>query len=166
MVEQAEQGDLVAALQEMKQQGKVRWIGFSSTEPHLETYIGWGVFDVFQIPYSALERQHEDAIRRAADAGAGVIVRGGVARGEPGAGLGNDDRWAAWEKAEAGRTAGGGRNPDGVPAALHQQPPRDVHQHRRHQEPGAPRRERRRRRARTARRRHYAEAKRRLSAGG
>src|SRR5919107_383781 len=30
-VEQTEQGDLVAALQEMKDQGKVRWIGMSST---------------------------------------------------------------------------------------------------------------------------------------
>jgi len=98
-VEQCEQGDLVAALQEMQAQGKVRWIGISSTQPHLETYIGWGVFDVFQIPYSALERQHEALIQQAADAGAGVIVRGGVARGEPGAGLGNKDRWALWDKA-------------------------------------------------------------------
>jgi aryl-alcohol dehydrogenase-like predicted oxidoreductase len=98
-VEQTEQGELVAVLQEMKEQGKVRFLGCSSTHPHLETYIGWGVFDVFQIPYSALERQHEEAIQKAADAGAGVIVRGGVARGEPGSGLGNRERWAAWEAA-------------------------------------------------------------------
>lgn len=98
-VEQTEQGDLVAVLQEMKQQGKVRWIGCSSTHPHLEKYIESGVFDVFQIPYSALERQHEEAIQKAADAGAGVIVRGGVARGEPGEGLGNQDRWTAFEAA-------------------------------------------------------------------
>jgi aryl-alcohol dehydrogenase-like predicted oxidoreductase len=98
-VEQCEGGELVSALQEMKAQGKVRSIGCSSTHPHIETFIGWGVFDVFQIPYSALERQHEDAITRASEAGAGVIVRGGVARGEPGAGLGNQDRWAAWEAA-------------------------------------------------------------------
>lgn len=98
-VEQCENGDLVSVLQEMRQQGKVRFVGCSSTNPHLATYIGWGVFDVFQIPYSALERVHEQAIGDAADAGAGVIVRGGVARGEPGAGLGNQDRWAQWEKA-------------------------------------------------------------------
>jgi aryl-alcohol dehydrogenase-like predicted oxidoreductase len=98
-VEQCEQGDLVAVLNEMKAQGKVRWIGCSSTLPHIETYIGWGVFDVFQIPYSALERVHEDVIQKAAHSGAGVIVRGGVARGEPGAGLGNQDRWAGFEKA-------------------------------------------------------------------
>ena len=98
-VEQCEENDLVAVLQEMKAQGKARWVGISSTEPHLETFIGWGVFDTFQIPYSALERQHEALITAAADSGAGVIVRGGVARGEPGAGLGAQDRWAGWEGA-------------------------------------------------------------------
>jgi aryl-alcohol dehydrogenase-like predicted oxidoreductase len=99
-VEQCEQGDLVAVLQEMQQQGKVRWIGCSSTNPHLPTYIRWGVFDVFQIPYSALEREHEAQIQAAADAGAGVIVRGGVARGEPGSGLGAAQRWALWDAAQ------------------------------------------------------------------
>jgi len=99
-VEQTETGDLVAALQEMKEQGKVRWIGISSTHPHIETYVGWGVFDVFQIPYSALEREHEVVIQQAHESGAGVIIRGGVARGEPGEGLGNLDRWTGWEKAK------------------------------------------------------------------
>ena len=98
-VEQCKDGDLVAVLYEMKEQGKVRWIGMSSTTPHLETYIGWGVFDTFQIPYSALEREHEELIQAASDSGAGVIVRGGVARGEPGAGLGEQDRWANWNAA-------------------------------------------------------------------
>jgi aryl-alcohol dehydrogenase-like predicted oxidoreductase len=98
-VQQCQSGDLVTALQEMKEQGKVRWIGISATNPHLETYIRWGVFDSFQIPYSALERDHEELIQAASDSGAGVIVRGGVARGEPGAGLGNEDRWATWEAA-------------------------------------------------------------------
>jgi aryl-alcohol dehydrogenase-like predicted oxidoreductase len=99
-VEQTQAGDLVAVLQEMKQQGKVRWIGCSSTLPHIETYIEWGVFDVFQIPYSALERQHENVISRAAASGAGVIDRGGVARGEPGEGLGGEDRWARYDAAK------------------------------------------------------------------
>ncbi|HLV78816.1 MAG TPA: aldo/keto reductase [Chthonomonadaceae bacterium] len=98
-VEQAEQGDLVSALKEMRRQGKVRWIGCSSTLPHIATYIQWGVFDVFQIPYSALERQHENVIAQAAQAGAGIIDRGGVARGEPGEGLGGQDRWQKFEAA-------------------------------------------------------------------
>ncbi len=99
-VEQVERGNLVEALQEMKQQGKVRWTGVSSTIPHIFTYIDWGVFDTFQIPYSALEREHEEVITRASQSGAGIIVRGGVARGEPGQGLGNQDRWKEWETAK------------------------------------------------------------------
>jgi len=98
-VEQVEQGKLVDVLQEIKAAGKTRWIGISSTAPHLATFIAWGVFDTFQIPYSALERQHEQLIQRAHAAGAGTIVRGGVARGEPGEGQGNADRWERWEAA-------------------------------------------------------------------
>ncbi|MBA8793369.1 aryl-alcohol dehydrogenase-like predicted oxidoreductase [Friedmanniella endophytica] len=98
-VEQTESNDLVTVLQEIRDQGMTRFIGISSTEPHLETYIEWGVFDAFQIPYSALERQHERLIQAAADSGAGVIIRGGVARGEPGTGLGDGDRWEGWRKA-------------------------------------------------------------------
>jgi aryl-alcohol dehydrogenase-like predicted oxidoreductase len=112
-VQQCEEGDLVSALKDMKAQGKVRWIGISSTTPHLDTYISWGVFDTFQIPYSALERKHEPLIQAAADSGAGVIVRGGVARGEPGEGLGNQDRWALWEKANLDELLNEGENRTG-----------------------------------------------------
>lgn len=99
-VETCERAKLVDVLKELKQAGVTRFIGCSSTSPHLKTYIGWGVFDVFQIPYSALERRHENLITAAADSGAGVIIRGGVARGEPGSGLGNQDRWQTFEKAQ------------------------------------------------------------------
>ena len=99
-VEQVEQGDLVQVLNDLQAAGKTRWIGCSSTVPHLATYIAWGVFDAFQIPYSALERRHEAWISRAAATGAGIIIRGGVARGAPDdAGLGGGDRWAIWDKA-------------------------------------------------------------------
>ncbi len=99
-VEQCVEGELVDALKEMKQQGKVRWIGCSSTLPHITAYIEWGVFDTFQIPYSALERAHENVITKAAQSGAGIIDRGGVARGEPGVGLGGTDRWVKFEQAK------------------------------------------------------------------
>ncbi len=98
-VEAAEQGNLVAALQEMRQQGKVRFIGISTTLPYLPIYLRWGVFDTFQTPYSALERDHEEWIGQAAAAGIGVIVRGGVGRGEPGAGRGDAGRWGQFEAA-------------------------------------------------------------------
>jgi aryl-alcohol dehydrogenase-like predicted oxidoreductase len=99
-VETSEKNGLVDVLQELQREGVVRHIGCSSTSPHLATYIDWGVFDVFQIPYSALERRHENLITRAAEAGAGIIIRGGVARGEPGSGLGGEDRWKIFEAAK------------------------------------------------------------------
>ena len=99
-VEECESGGLVDALQDMRAQGLVRWIGMSSTLPHLPTFVEWAVFDAFQIPYSALERQHEEWLTRAAEAGAGIIVRGGVAQGEPGQGGGSDSRWASFEEAK------------------------------------------------------------------
>ncbi len=98
-VEETEKNQLVDALKEMQEQGKVRFISISTTSPHLPVYLKWGIFDTFQIPYSALEREHEDLISRAAKAGIGTIIRGGVARGEAGVGLGNVDRWKKFEEA-------------------------------------------------------------------
>jgi aryl-alcohol dehydrogenase-like predicted oxidoreductase len=77
-----EQGALEAALA-LKKAGKVRLVGVSGTLPQLAEQIGMGVFDAFQIPYSALQREHEEIIARASTAGAGIIIRGGVARGAP-----------------------------------------------------------------------------------
>lgn len=98
-VEETEQNHLVDALKEMQQQGKVRFISISTTLPHLPTYLEWGVFDTFQIPYSALERTHEEWISRSAEAGIGTIIRGGVAKGEAGVGLGSQERWQKFEEA-------------------------------------------------------------------
>ena len=77
-----EHGALEAALA-LKREGKVRFIGVSGTLPNLSEQIEMGVFDAFQVPYSALQRDHEEVISKAAAAGAGIIIRGGVARGAP-----------------------------------------------------------------------------------
>jgi aryl-alcohol dehydrogenase-like predicted oxidoreductase len=77
-----EQGGLQEALK-LKAEGKVRFIGVSGTLPNLVAQIDMGVFDAFQIPYSALQREHEEVIAKAGRAGAGTIIRGGVARGAP-----------------------------------------------------------------------------------
>ncbi len=77
-----EHGALEAALS-LKKAGKVRLVGVSAVLPQLIEQIEMGVFDAFQIPYSALQREHEAAISRASAAGAGIIIRGGVARGAP-----------------------------------------------------------------------------------
>ncbi len=80
---QLEADDTIQTLLSLRQAGKVRFIGMSGNLPNLPEHIRMGVFDVFQIPYSALQPEHEDLISAAAAAGAGTLVRGGAARGAP-----------------------------------------------------------------------------------
>ena len=96
--QQLEDEGALEALLELKQQGKVRFIGVSGTIPNLKQQIDMGAFDEFQIPYSALERNHEDLISEAARSGAGVVIRGGVAKGAPERETG--DPWTRWQEAE------------------------------------------------------------------
>jgi aryl-alcohol dehydrogenase-like predicted oxidoreductase len=90
----------IQTLQDLKHAGKIRFLGVSSILPHLIDHIHMGVFDVIQVPYSALQPEHEGAIAEAARAGAGIVIRGGVARGEPGSGQGFADVWKLWEQAQ------------------------------------------------------------------
>jgi aryl-alcohol dehydrogenase-like predicted oxidoreductase len=80
---QLEADGTIECLQQLRTDGKLRFIGMSGTLPNLPDHIAMGVFDAFQIPYSALQRDHEELISRAADRGAGTVIRGGVARGAP-----------------------------------------------------------------------------------
>jgi aryl-alcohol dehydrogenase-like predicted oxidoreductase len=73
----------VETLQSLRDEGKIRFIGMSGILPNLPDHIAMRVFDVFQIPYSAVQREHEDLITAAAGAGAGTLIRGGAARGAP-----------------------------------------------------------------------------------
>src|ERR671925_1653906 len=88
-----EQEGAIQTLQDLQRAGKIRFLGCSSILPHITDHIAMGVFDVFQIPYSALQPEHEASIADAAKAGAGIVIRGGVARGEPGGGQGPPDVW-------------------------------------------------------------------------
>ena len=76
-----EENRTVETLRELQAEGKVRFVGMSGILPDLPDHIAMGVFDVFQIPYSAVQRDHEELITEAADAGAGTFIRGGAARG-------------------------------------------------------------------------------------
>lgn len=87
------------ALLELKAAGKVRFIGMSGTFRHLMDHIAMGVFDVFQIPYSAVEREHETAIAAAARQGAGIVIRGGAAKGAPTEGKQAGLQWERWRQA-------------------------------------------------------------------
>ena len=90
----------VEALVDLQQQGKVRHLGMSGTLPNLHEQIDMGVFDVLQIPYSAMERRHETLISQAAETGIGNVIRGGVAKGEPGqSGVPRPDPWKTFESA-------------------------------------------------------------------
>ena len=98
--ETLEENGSVETVLDLQQQGKVRFIGMSSTLPNLLDHIAMGVFDTFQIPYSALQREHEEVITQAAQAGAGIIIRGGAAKGVLPREKREDDRWAIWQRAQ------------------------------------------------------------------
>jgi aryl-alcohol dehydrogenase-like predicted oxidoreductase len=76
-----EENHTVQTLGDLQTEGKVRFIGMSGILPDLRDHIAMGVFDVFQIPYSAVQRDHEELITEAAGTGAGTFIRGGAARG-------------------------------------------------------------------------------------
>ena len=88
-VEQLRDNQTVETLQELQKEGKVRFIGMSGILPNLPGQIAMDVFDAFQIPYSAVQRDHEELITAAAGTGAGTLIRGGAARGAPSA----DKNW-------------------------------------------------------------------------
>ena len=91
--------ELIETLREIQSQGMTRFIGASQTLPLLEEYVATGAFDTFQIPYSCLEPQHNEAIIRAAEAGAGIIIRGGIGLGGPDADLLENVPVDVWKQA-------------------------------------------------------------------
>ena len=93
-----EHGALETVL-ELKRAGTVRFVGMSGTLPHLSDHLAMGMFDVFQIPYSAVEREHEALITAAAEAGAGIVIRGGAAKGAPTEGKQAGVQWERWQQA-------------------------------------------------------------------
>jgi len=99
-VEAVVENDIVDALREIRRNGHTKFISVSSTLPHLPKFLEMGCFDTFQIPYSALERAHEDWITRVGESGAGVIVRGGVAKGTVSGVPSAGGRWDTWNAAK------------------------------------------------------------------
>lgn len=94
------QAGLIDLLQEFRRQGKVRFIGVSSSLPELAGMIELGVFDTYQIPYSCLAPQHDRLIRQAAATGAGIILRGGIAQGGPDAEIQRPALNDVWSRAK------------------------------------------------------------------
>src|SRR6202012_4909741 len=96
-LETLEENHTGQTLRGLQAEGKVRFIGMSGILPNLPDHLAMGVFDVFQIPYSAVQRDHEDLITAAAEAGAGTFIRGGVARGA----AAEDKNWQAGPLSQA-----------------------------------------------------------------
>lgn len=94
-----EQNEAVETLKDLQAQGKIRFLGMSGTLPNLVDHIKMGVFDVFQIPYSGLQRETEDAISLASEAGAGIVIRGGAAQGGAREGRRSGASWDIWKAA-------------------------------------------------------------------
>jgi aryl-alcohol dehydrogenase-like predicted oxidoreductase len=92
----------VETMLSLRDEGKVRFIGMSGIRPNLPDHIAMGVFEVFQIPYSAVQREHEELITEAAARGAGTLIRGGAARGAPA-----EDK--AWRQGPLGLDQGEGQ---------------------------------------------------------
>ncbi|WP_153556182.1 aldo/keto reductase [Roseimaritima sediminicola] len=90
---------LIDLLEDFRRQGLVRFIGVSSKLPDVDGLIDLDVFDTFQMPYSCLAPEHSDAMQRAADRGAGVIVRGGIAHGGPDAEIQRPALNDVWQRA-------------------------------------------------------------------
>jgi aryl-alcohol dehydrogenase-like predicted oxidoreductase len=98
---QMETDHTIETLVALRDEGKVRFIGMSGILPHLPDHLAMGVFDVFQIPYSVVQREHEDLVTAAFEAGAGTLIRGGAARGAPA-----DDK--GWQQGPLGLPEGEG----------------------------------------------------------
>ena len=97
-LDQCRSADLVDALNKFKKSGKCRWIGISTSTPDFKKFVEWNSFDIFQIPYSALQMENEDTMNTAANSGAGIIINGAVALGEPNVGTGSQAIWGNFEK--------------------------------------------------------------------
>jgi len=97
--ETLERRGLIDLLRGFRDQGLIRHIGVSSSLPHLPGMIKLGVFDTFQIPHSCLAPEHHDLITKAAETGAGIIIRGGIAHGGPDAEIERPSLNEVWSRA-------------------------------------------------------------------
>jgi aryl-alcohol dehydrogenase-like predicted oxidoreductase len=109
--ETLQRAGLIDELQKFRDEGLIKFIGSSSSVPNLPGLIELGVFDTFQIPYSCLAPIHHELITQAAESGAGIIIRGGIAQGGPEAEIQRPALNDVWEKARLSDLLPDGMNP-------------------------------------------------------
>ena len=111
-VADVEHNNLLDVMDHARSQGKARWLGISTNLPDAKVFLEWNFFDTFQMPWSALQPEHNKLIAKATGFGAGTIIRGALAQGEPGISYrGVRDRWYPWHWANLDefRTSGESR---------------------------------------------------------
>jgi aryl-alcohol dehydrogenase-like predicted oxidoreductase len=109
-----EDGGVIDALLRLQKAGAVRQLGISSRLPLLAEFVEVDYFTVIQVPYSALQRQNEDAIAALRRAGKAVVARGVTARGAPGKqwttrpiGTADGEAHGLWQRAGLGELVDG-----------------------------------------------------------
>lgn len=90
---------LIEQLVGFRDEGLIGHLGVSTKIPMIDALIDLNVFETFQVPYSCLAPEHHDSITRAAESGAGIIIRGGIAHGGPDAEIQRPSLNDVWEKA-------------------------------------------------------------------
>jgi aryl-alcohol dehydrogenase-like predicted oxidoreductase len=78
---EVEDGGALEALMDLRQQGVIRYIGLSTRLPYVADFLDVDHFSVFQLPYSAVQRQHANIAADVAGRGRAVVARGVVGRG-------------------------------------------------------------------------------------
>jgi aryl-alcohol dehydrogenase-like predicted oxidoreductase len=78
---EVEEGGAIEALLDLQQRGIIRYIGLSTRLPYVAEFFDIYCLSVFQLPYSAVQRQHEHVAARVAGQGRAVVARGVVGRG-------------------------------------------------------------------------------------
>jgi aryl-alcohol dehydrogenase-like predicted oxidoreductase len=111
---QLEDGGVVDALLQLKQEGKIRHAGISSRLPMLADFVDVDYFSVIQVPYSALQRHNEAVIAALQHSGKAIVARGVTGRGAPGKdwatrpiGTADGEVKALWERAGLDELLGG-----------------------------------------------------------
>ena len=95
-----QEAGLIDLLFEMRDEGTIRHVGMSNKIPNLAELIQLNVFETFQIPYSCLAPEHHELVAAAAQTGAGIIIRGGIAHGGPDAEIERPPLNDIWDRAK------------------------------------------------------------------
>lgn len=79
-----QRGDVIAAVQRARQQGKAAYIGYSGDNEALAFAINTGVFDVIECSFNMLDQANGPSIAQAQSRGMGVLAKRPIANAVPG----------------------------------------------------------------------------------